>query len=180
MNGRERILKAAANHFGIRPYNEVAIAPILAEADVKPPTLYYHFRDKEGLYVAWVEETFAPLRIQLSIASASSVEDGLAAFAAIFFNVVKFDVPQVVRDIENLARDASKATVYNAYFQAIYEPLCAILIEATERGELAPEPIGPIADLYLASLYMIHSKVDQDLAGTAIWFMRRFLHGHHA
>ena len=180
MNGKERILQAAEKHFGARPYNDVSIAPILLDAEVQPPTLYYHFRDKEGLYVAWVETTFAPLSGHLKIGRAATVEDGLAAFAAIYFNVVKFDVQQVVRDIDQLSRDNSKETVYGAYFQAIYEPLCAILIEGTEKGELATGPIGPVADLYLAGLFMLHAKTEQDLAGTAVWFAKRFLRGHHA
>lgn len=178
MSSKERILKAAGKFFGTKPYAEVSIAPILAIANVQPPTLYYHFGDKEGLYVAWVQEAFGTLCTHLTIKQTATLADGLAAYSLIYFNMVNFDVPQVVRDVESLVRTESKEQVFGAYFQAVYEPLCAILIEGMERGELPSGPIGRIADLFLAGLYAIKPQIDQDPAGTSTWLASRFLHGH--
>lgn len=176
MNSRDRILKAAEPQFGIRPYQEVSIAPILTSADVQAPTLYYHFGDKEGLYVAWVREAFSPL--QLNVRHMDNLQEGLAAYATMYFTVIRFDVPQVLRDIDHLVRDASKEEVYNAYFQRIYEPLCALLITGMERGELPPEPVQRVADLFLSGIYVLHAQVDKDPAGVANWYSQRFLFGH--
>ena len=176
MNGRERILKAAEHQFGARPYQEVSIAPILTAADVQAPTLYYHFGDKEGLFVAWVQEVFQPL--QLQVRHMDNLEEGLAAYATMYFTVVRFDIPQVLRDIKDLARDASKEEVYNAYFTRVYEPLCALLITGMERGELPPEPVQRVADLFLSGIYALYPQVDKDPAGIARWYANRFLFGH--
>jgi TetR/AcrR family transcriptional regulator len=176
MNGRERILKAAEQQFGVRSYQEVSIAPILAAADVQAPTLYYHFGDKEGLFVAWVQEAFTPL--QLNVRHMDNLEEGLAAYATMYFTVVRFNIPQVLRDIDHLVRDASKEEIYNAYFQRVYEPLCALLISGMEKGELPPEPVQRVADLFLSGLYVLYPQVDKEPAGIARWYARRFLYGH--
>lgn len=178
MSGRDRILQAAAKAFGRRPYAEVSIAPILAEAEVQAPTLYYHFKDKEGLFVAWAEDLFLPLR--LGIGSAETLEDALAAFASLYFSAIEFDLSQVIRDIPHLERAASREAVYAGYFQRVYEPLCQLLIEGLERGELRPEPIEPIADLFLSGLSVLQVRLDKDLASVASWYAHRFLHGHRA
>jgi AcrR family transcriptional regulator len=180
MGGRERILEAASRHFGDKPYAEVSIGPILSDAGVQAPTLYYHFQDKEDLYVAWAELAFAPLKERLLIRQQSSLEAGLAAFASIYFISARFDVPQVVRDMDQLAREDSRQKAYDAYFQSVYEPLCAILAEGMDAGELAPQPIGPLADLYLAGVHSLKATAEKDPAAIASWYAERFLHGHHA
>lgn len=48
----DRILDAAAKLFGTRPFHEVLMDDIAAEADVGKGTLYRYFRDKEELYLA--------------------------------------------------------------------------------------------------------------------------------
>lgn len=179
MSGRERILRAAARHFGFKPYSEVSIAPILADAEVQAPTLYYHFRDKEGLYEAWAAEAFASLHAQLNIRHQTSLEAGLAAFSSILFIWNGFDISQVVRDLRHLSQEETRENVYGQYFQSVYEPLCAILIGGMEKGELAPEPIGRIADVFLAGVLALQPQAEKDPAGTAAWYVRRFLHGHH-
>jgi hypothetical protein len=120
------------------------------------------------------------LRAQLAIRNQTSLTAGLAAFASIFFITANFDVPQALRDSETLERDGSREQAYGAYFQSVYEPLCAILIEGMEAGEIAPGPIGPIADLFLAGMYSLRDQADRDPAGTAAWYGERFMRGHHA
>jgi len=180
MGGRERILGAAARHFGAKPYAEVSIVSILTDAGVQAPTLYYHFQDKEALYVAWSEEAFASLGTRLNIHTQGSLEAGLAAFASIYFISAKFDIAQALRDVNEMARDESRQATYDAFFKSVYEPLCAILIDGMDQGELLPEPIGPIADLFLAGLYTLQALSEKDPAAIASWYVGRFLHGHHA
>lgn len=180
MNARERILKAADQFFGAKPFSEVSIAPILQAADVHAPTLYYHFGDKEGLYLAWLDQVADSMRSQLGIGAQISLEDGLAAYASIYFVSAKFDFGQILRDQTSLSKDESKESAYGAYFRAVYEPLCAILITGMERGELPPEPVGRVADVFLAGLFALQPNVDKEPAGIAAWYVQRFLRGHLA
>ena len=179
MNGRERILTAANQMFGVRPFQEVSVAPLIAAAEVQAPTLYHHFGDKEGLYVAWAHGAFLRLGSALAAPQARSVLEGLTAFATMFYNATDFDVAQVVRDVESLERPSSREEVFNLYFQAVYEPLCAILLAGIESGELNAEPIGRLADVFLASMHALKGK-GEDSHSTASWLAQRFLTGHRA
>ncbi len=178
MNAREKILKAADQFFGARSFSEVSIAPILKSAEIQPPTLYYHFGDKEGLYLAWLEQVALEMRSRLAIRPEIGLEDGLAAFASIYFVTASFDFGQIIRDLPLLTKEASREAAYGAYFRSVYEPLCAILIGGIERGELNPEPVGRLADIFLAGMFALQPSVDKDPAGVAAWYAKRYLRGH--
>jgi AcrR family transcriptional regulator len=51
-----RILESAAQLFAERPYHEVRMDEIAARAGVAKGTLYLHFKDKEALYLALIED----------------------------------------------------------------------------------------------------------------------------
>jgi TetR/AcrR family transcriptional regulator len=178
MSGRERILIAARDVFARKPYAEASIAPILEAADLQAPTLYYHFGDKEGLYVTWAEEAFAHLKGILAFRSHGDLSDGLAAFATLYFSGANLDVGQVLRDIPSLSKESSRDAVYTAYFQSVYEPLCAILIDAMESGTLPPEPIGPIADIFLNTVQFLRDRLTPGSeASTARWLADKLVNG---
>jgi AcrR family transcriptional regulator len=53
---RRHILKAALKHFANAGYAATSVQQIVGEAKVSKPALYYHFRDKAGLFEALVKE----------------------------------------------------------------------------------------------------------------------------
>jgi TetR/AcrR family transcriptional regulator len=50
--GRERLLKAAVRLFATRGYAATSVRDIVGAAGVTAPTLYHHFGNKEGLFLA--------------------------------------------------------------------------------------------------------------------------------
>ncbi len=52
---RERLLAAAAELFARKGYAATSVGEIVAAAGVTKPTLYYHFRSKEGLYLEMMQ-----------------------------------------------------------------------------------------------------------------------------
>ena len=55
---KERILAAAGEIFGHRGFKDTTIRTIAKAADVNIAAINYHFRDKEGLYGAVLEDVF--------------------------------------------------------------------------------------------------------------------------
>jgi AcrR family transcriptional regulator len=53
---RGQILRAALKHFANGGYAATSVQQIVGEAKVSKPALYYHFRDKAGLFAALVNE----------------------------------------------------------------------------------------------------------------------------
>lgn len=53
--GRDRVLDAASGLMSRRGFSGTSIAAICEKAGVGPPTIYWHFGDKEGLFAAVME-----------------------------------------------------------------------------------------------------------------------------
>jgi len=53
---RRQILRAALKHFANSGYAATSVQQIVGDARVSKPALYYHFRDKAGLFQALVNE----------------------------------------------------------------------------------------------------------------------------
>jgi AcrR family transcriptional regulator len=53
---RAHILRAALKHFANAGYAATSVQQIVSDAKVSKPALYYHFRDKAGLFEALVNE----------------------------------------------------------------------------------------------------------------------------
>jgi AcrR family transcriptional regulator len=65
---RERLVETAIRLFSERPYAEVSVQQIAADADVAIGLLYYHFTDKQGLYAAALETLAQGLREHVAAA----------------------------------------------------------------------------------------------------------------
>jgi TetR/AcrR family transcriptional regulator len=58
---RTALLKAARELFAKRDFKATSVREIAAAARVNPAMIHYHFSDKDGLYRAMLQETFAPV-----------------------------------------------------------------------------------------------------------------------
>jgi AcrR family transcriptional regulator len=56
---RRHILRAASHQFARRPYHEVGLDDILAEAELTKGAMYFHFRSKHALAVAIIDRQTA-------------------------------------------------------------------------------------------------------------------------
>ncbi len=56
---RRQILRAASHQFARRPYHDVGLDDILAEAELTKGAMYFHFRSKHALAVAIIERQTA-------------------------------------------------------------------------------------------------------------------------
>ncbi len=54
---KHKLLDAALEEFSQRSFDEASVNRILKKADISKGVFYYHFKDKEALYLCLVEET---------------------------------------------------------------------------------------------------------------------------
>ena len=59
-NKRAELLQVALTLFAERGYNGTGVQEIVSLAGVTKPTLYYFFKNKQGIYAALWEENFVP------------------------------------------------------------------------------------------------------------------------
>jgi len=77
--GRERLLAAALRLFAAKGYAGTSVRDVLRAAGVTAPVLYYHFGNKQGLFLALMQEGAERLHAALAEALA---RDGSAAAKA--------------------------------------------------------------------------------------------------
>jgi AcrR family transcriptional regulator len=172
MSSRTEIIDASAELFRSRGYGATGVAEILSRAGYKPPTLYYHFGDKEGLYVAWCERELAELGQSLRTATAAS------HLIAIMLEPSRPDPLSIRRDLALLVRAQSREAVLrslglnvdepltNAYFSLVGPHGPVELVDAWITGLLGaasamrvPAPRGKPVDQDLAARWALKSEV---------------------
>lgn len=79
---RERLLAAALELFNTRGYAATTVREIVEAAGVTKPVLYYHFQNKEGIYLHLMQRGFEDFEetVRSSLARPGSAVDRLRAF----------------------------------------------------------------------------------------------------
>ncbi len=86
---RERILAAARQLMALKGYKGAATRKIAEIADVNEVTLFRHFKNKEGILVALLEETTAvQSRLELILNAYSDIEEMLVHFGREFYDIL--------------------------------------------------------------------------------------------
>ncbi len=157
--GKQKVLAAAHTLFSEGSYGDIGVAQILERAGVQAPTLYHHFGDKEGLFVAWAEQAFQRIEkaVNDSARPGAPTADALCNYAATLLTHVNFDLPQVLRDAPRLAKPESRDRVLGAYMQAVYEPLATLLVQAIATGEFRHESLAQLTDVFLGGLLALRN-----------------------
>ncbi|BDB44710.1 MULTISPECIES: TetR/AcrR family transcriptional regulator [Mycobacterium] len=97
---RQQILRAAAHQFARRPYHDVGLDDILAEAELTKGAMYFHFRSKHALAVAIIDQHTADGRV--------AVDELLARQLSGLETLIDFCYLAAVQDMsKDVARAAS-------------------------------------------------------------------------
>jgi AcrR family transcriptional regulator len=175
MTGREKLLESASALFSQDRYPNVSVAQILERAELQPPTLYYHFNDKEGLFVEWAKHAFGALGATLkeNLRPHLGAEESLAAFARTLLQRPSFDFRSVLQDTARLARDTSREAILNAYLTHLFEPACDVMANINHRQ------VARQAELMLASLLALQGdlRTGESVEDVSLWWARNLLHG---
>jgi len=182
-SAKERLLEAAGL-FAKTSYSEVGIARILEWAGFHAPTLYYHFGDKEGLYVAWavqaVEEFGEAVRAKLE--GLEETRSGLVAMATCVSDPNRPDISNFLRDATRMERAESRETIVDAVHRSVYEPLYTLLLTGMERRELRLEPVQKTATVFLAGALALRpgGPLSSGDDPASEWWVERFFGGFGA
>jgi AcrR family transcriptional regulator len=143
---RDALLGAARALFAERGYADVPVTDIAKSAGVTTGALYHQFGSKEGLFKAVYAELVGRVGAQVLEARRSGAEPTLlgdceaymAACADPAFNRITIDGPAVIGWDQIL--DEAQSLIETS------------LTDARKRGELAEEPIAPLARMLAAAL----------------------------
>lgn len=175
-------MAAAAGAFSHRSYTEVGIAEILKSGQVQAPTLYHHFGDKEGLFVAWAEGAFAAIGAEIRRATASSSDSvgNLCSFAEAVGEQRHIDIIRTLEQCARLERADSRDRIESAYFKGVFEPLCVALLAAADEGRLYIDSIDKTATTFLYGVLSVSDRYSPPGSGADAdyrWWVLHFIHG---
>lgn len=153
---RERILEEATRLFVARGYHGIAMREIAEAAGISKAGLYYHFKDKEDLFLAILGSNLSQLA-QL-VRQARQAPSARAQIEQIVRGLL--DQPPNQRAINRLATHEiahvspeRRAAFVQLYQQQFIDQLQAILHDGVRRGELRPVDPHIAVWLLLGMLY---------------------------
>lgn len=142
---RSSILEAAERHFAEHGFRETRLEDIAEDVGVTRATLFYHFRDKQALYAAVVEEVFGELlsRIEALLLAPGLLTDRLEQAAEAWVDAVARR-PAMARLILREAASADPAgRPLLPPFESFLSLAARILEEGARAGELHPIRTDP-------------------------------------
>ncbi|OBH03550.1 TetR/AcrR family transcriptional regulator [Mycobacterium sp. E1747] len=144
---RRQIVKAASHQFARRPYHEVGLGDILAEARLTKGALYFHFTSKQALAIAIIDEQTAVMTIAMQDLMSRGLS-GLETLVDFSFLVAVQEIKSALfRAAVNLIETVgqSQGRHQNLFGQWI-KTLAAIAEQAIGEGDIddrcAPEDLA--------------------------------------
>ncbi|PMB06821.1 TetR family transcriptional regulator [Fischerella thermalis CCMEE 5198] len=143
-DGRGRILDVAETLFQERGYNAVAMRDIAKAVGMRQASLYYHFQNKEQLFVCVREQMFERHRVGLENALAQADQElrsQLQAAADWFLSQppIKF-LGMMQSDMPSLSAEAEQR-LYQAAYISTFEPICQLFATAQANGKIRNDVI---------------------------------------
>lgn len=184
---QDRIIAEATRLFGSRGYGSTSVRELVQAAGVTKPTLYYHFGNKEGLFVATAQAHLHALDRMAADALAvdGSLEEQLSTLleANIRFALEQPDVLRFLMTCLHQVDHGQPQIDMMSVDATLVRYLGKAFYEAAERGEVDPRIDVPIAVVNFLGVLRTWSvgafhgaPLPPDAHHTVV---RHFLHGVH-
>lgn len=136
----------------------MSVADLLDDSQLKAPSLYHHFGNKEGLYIAFVEASFHHLNERLKAVSAGngSTETRLRQAAYAIMEGQPFDLLQVRRDLNLMSRSSHVQVVRSWAHEYLYCPIGQIFEQGIASKEIPEDDPMRLAHLFVHSVFSLH------------------------
>lgn len=141
---RQVILGAAEDLFMRYGYASVSMRRLVEEIAKRrrltKPAIYYHFADKEALYVAVLLDVAVRQGNQLRAAAAvaGDLRDQLVALATVLAQLRPEALTRMRLDIEQHVGGAARGRLHQSFQDEILGPVLAVFEHAEQQGRLRP------------------------------------------
>jgi AcrR family transcriptional regulator len=153
---RERILDAALDVFADKGYYDTRLDEIVDESDTSKGAIYFHFPNKERLFLALVDQFADHLERQVNEAiqkEPAGMERVRAALKTCLQTFGKYRRPAKIMLVQAVGLGSTfeaKRNEINDRFASLIE---TYLLEAIELGEIEPVDTEVVAYAWMGSLY---------------------------
>jgi AcrR family transcriptional regulator len=151
--GKDAILETSAKLFGEKGYKGVSIRDIAQACGMTNAALYYHFKNKDDLYLAVLQDTHerAVAALDAAARSGGSLRSRLKQLVSCYFEVMlaqRQSFQMLWRDLKHVD-DARASKLYADMRAGFMRPISSLIETAQSKGEM----IGGDAKLYARLLH---------------------------
>jgi AcrR family transcriptional regulator len=165
-----KILATAKGLFMQRGYRAVSVNDIVQAAEITKPTLYYHFADKEELFVQMSLHMLAEMheQMQAALEGRSGTMERLTAIAHVMTTATDGDTRMMRHEMREHLSPAQRARIGMAFQQRIVEPIGAVMAEGLAHGELGRHPAPALTWMFLSMIEGFHREPEDPGANVPV------------
>ncbi len=136
-------------------YRSVSTRQVAQECGITQPALYYHFSDKQDLYVAIITEMLQQMKqdiLQLVQNREKTVEERLSAVAEHLLRTTPYDMSPMLHDIRHELAEEQRERLNNGFFDSMVLPLAGLIAVGQEQGlvkNLESNRLNPVSATYI-------------------------------
>ena len=166
---RHRLLTAATELFTQKGYSATTVREIVATAGVTKPTLYYYFRNKEGIYVELMQEGFSKLDnlLATSLGDRGSASQKLLRLCDRIYSLFMENIKlvRVMYAIYYGPHQGAPFFDFDAYHLKFQEAVRRLIEEGIRRGEFCK---GDAGEMSWAIIGAINAAMEVHLGHTEL------------
>ncbi|WP_059106007.1 TetR/AcrR family transcriptional regulator [Shouchella shacheensis] len=133
---RNRILKTAQQLFMQKGYRAVTTREIAAKCNITQPALYYHYPDKQSLYMAMMESFVETIQSKIEAISENSISKQLEAMLEVLAQEHPTSIMMMIHDILVEFKEENRLHIYSLWKQTYLEPFINLFEQMKEDGSL--------------------------------------------
>jgi AcrR family transcriptional regulator len=168
-----KIISTAKRLFMQRGYRAVSVNDIVQAAEITKPTLYYHFADKEELFVQMSLHMLADMHAQLDLAleGLGATAERLRALAEVMTTATDGDTRMMRHEMREHLSPAQRDRIAHAFLGHIFEPVARVMEQGLAAGDLAGRSPFELAWMFLGLVEGFHQEPESpETAFTAAHF----------
>jgi TetR/AcrR family transcriptional regulator len=150
------LIKVATSLFAEKGYAGTSVREIVEQAGVTKPVLYYYFKNKEGLFLAILEEAYSKLDVLLEQQrkSRGNFQDRIAAFSRQLYDLGMgyMALNRMVQSLMFGPPKGAPAYDFDRYRKRILHTVQAIYTASLAKNEIKPSDPEEVAFLFLGLL----------------------------
>jgi AcrR family transcriptional regulator len=152
---RQEILRAAAHQFAQRPYHQVGLDDVLAEAELTAGAVYFHFRSKYALALAVIEDQATKYMAAAQDLLTRKLS-GLETLVDVAYLIAVADISEdIARAGLNLLESVGRNEGLQTKLLGDWVQLLGLIVErAAAEGETIEQPDARDVGRLLVSLYL--------------------------
>ena len=139
VGGRERLLAAALRLFAAKGYAATTVRDMLRAAAVTAPVLYYHFGNKEGIFLAMMRDALSEFEAtgHAALSAPGTAAERILHFFDSMFELIMqhLDVMRVLDGFYYGPPQGAPFFDFEAIHQRFIEMLTGLVHEGVESGE---------------------------------------------